>query len=335
MSCCRRQPKYSLMTSVDLRQTFPCITVGLTCYNAAQTIGRALDSIQSQDWPNFEILIVDDSSSDESIKLLTERAKVDLRIRIIRHPINLGCASARNTIINSAKGEFLAFFDDDDVSDSSRLRLQYERITEYENRVGSQNVVCYASGRRIYPNGYIMPFTAVGTKDFVPVGLNMANYLLFFECLPNIAYGGTPTCSLMARTSVFNNLAGFDVKMQRQEDIDFAVRLSFQGGHFIGVPESVITQYATVGSEKSALIELKSSLYLLTKNIGYLQSKDSYWYMQLWVRMRYCHFGKKNGRAILFLLVLVLIYPRRTIRHFVKSATNRFRHEKLMKASFK
>jgi GT2 family glycosyltransferase len=163
----------------------------------------------------------------------------------------------------------------------------------------------------------------------------MADYLLFFERLPNIAYGGTPTCSLMARTSVFNNLGGFDVEMQRQEDIDFAVRLSFQGGHFIGVPESVITQYATGGSEKSALIELKSSLYLLRKNISYLQSKDSYWYMQLWVRMRYCHFGKKDGRALLFLLVLVLIYPRRTIRHFMKSATNRFRHEKLMKASFK
>ncbi len=323
------------MTPVELGHTFPCITIGLTCYNAAQTIGRALDSIQSQDWPNIEILIVDDASSDESLDILSNRSKQDFRIRIIRHEINLGCAAARNSIIKSAKGEFLAFFDDDDVSESRRLRLQYERITEYEHKVGSQNVVCYGSGRRIYANGYVMPFTAVGTEDFVPVGLKMADYLLFFERQPDIAYGGTPTCSLMARTSVFNNLGGFDVEMQRQEDIDFAVRLSFQGGHFIGVPESVITQYATGGSEKSTLIELKSSLYLLTKNISYLKLKDSYWYMQLWVRMRYCHFGKKNGRALLFLLVLVLIYPRRTIRHFVKSATNRFRHEKLMKASFK
>jgi glycosyltransferase involved in cell wall biosynthesis len=323
------------MTPVELSNTMPCITIGLTCYNAAQTIGRALDSIQSQDWPNIEILIVDDASSDKSFDILFNRSKHDPRIKIIKHPINLGCAAARNSIIKSAKGEFLAFFDDDDVSDSSRLRLQYECITQYEKKVGPQYVACYASGSRIYSNGYVMPFNAVGTGGSVPVGLQMADYLLFFKRLPGISYGGTPTCSLMARTSVFNNLGGFDVEMQRQEDVDFAVRLSFQGGHFIGVSESVITQYATGGSEKSALIELKSSLYLLTKNISYLQSKDSYWYMQLWVRMRYCHFGKKNVRALLFLLVLVLIYPQRTIRHFLKSATNRFRHEKLMKASFK
>ncbi len=320
------------MTPVELGHTFPCITIGLTCYNAAQTIGRALDSIQSQDWPNIEILIVDDASSDESLDILSNRSKQDFRIRIIRHEINLGCAAARNSIIKSAKGEFLAFFDDDDVSDSSRLRLQYECITQYEKKVGPQYVACYASGHRIYSNGYVMPFTAVGTKDSVPVGLQMADYLLFFKRLPGISYGGTPTCSLMARTSIFRNLGGFDIEMQRQEDVDFAVRLSFQGGHFIGIPEFIITQYATGGSEKSASIEQKSALYLLKKNIAYLQAKDCYLYMQLWVRMRYCHFGNKNGEALFFLLVLVLLYPRRTISHFVKSATHRFQHEKLMKA---
>lgn len=134
----------------------------------------------------------------------------------------------------------------------------------------------------------------------------------------------------MARTSVFRDLGGFDTAMRRQEDVDFAIRMSLKGGHFIGIPEPVLTQYATSGSEKSSLIEYESFLRLLEKNKDYLLSTNSYRYMRLWSEMRYRHFVNQDGRALLLLICLLMSFPRRTIRHFLYSATRRFRHEKRM-----
>ena len=245
---------------------FPLITVGVTCYNAAETISRAIDSVFTQDWPNFEVLIVDDSSTDGSREIINERVDNEPQVRFIKHASNLGCATARNTIIEAAKGEFIAFFDDDDVSSPERLRLQYDNIVEYEKTVGTELVASYASGKRIYLNGYVLSLRAVGADGTPPVGSVMADYLLFNKRDRNIFYGaGTPTCSMMARTSLFRKVGGFDRFMRRQEDVDFAIRLRLMGGHFIGTSEHLLTQYATSGNEKSSQIEFEIFIYIIEK----------------------------------------------------------------------
>jgi glycosyltransferase involved in cell wall biosynthesis len=307
--------------------------VGLTCYNAATTIERALDSCLAQDWPSYEVVVVDDRSTDGSRDILARRAAMNERIRVIEHPVNRGCAAARNTLVEVAQGDFVAFFDDDDVSRPDRLRLQHNRIVCYEQDVGTRLVACYASGQRIYSNGYVMPIRAVGADGTPPIGTEMADYLLYYKRLPSVFYGGgTPTCSLMARTSVFRDLKGFDTSMRRQEDVDFAIRLGLQGCHFIGIPESVLTQYATPGHEKSALVEFESFLQLLDKNVDYLSVNDSYDYMRLWSEMRYRHFAGQDGRAAVLLARLLRTYPLRTLRHFSQSAINRFLHERRINA---
>jgi len=325
--------RFPVFTRLELMPA-PRITIAITCYNAEATIERAIYSALSQDWPDFEVIVVDDGSTDSSRRILAKLATENERLRIIEHPNNMGCASARNTLIEAAKGDFLAFFDDDDVSKPERIRLQYERIVSYEKAAHSNRVACYASGERIYPNGYILPIHAVGSENTPPVGSVMADYLLFHKRDLNLFYGaGTPTCSLMARTSVFRDLGGFDIEMRRQEDADFAIRLSLKGGHFIGIPEPVLRQYATGGNEKSALIEFDSFLRLLEKNKDYLISTNSYHYMRLWSEMRYHHFAGQDGHALWLLTRLLLAYPRRTARHFLHSATRRFMHERRMNAS--
>ena len=314
-------------------QPYPRITVGITCYNAEHSIQRAIRSALDQAWLNLEVVVVDDASTDHSWYLIQAIANDDQRVRPIRHETNHGAATARNSILNAASGEFIAFFDDDDVSRPDRLRLQFECIVSYEQNSGCNLIACYASGERIYPNGYILPLRAVGSDGPPPVGNAMADYLLFHNRDRILFYGaGTPTCSLMTRTSVFQDLGGFDTAMRRQEDVDFAIRLSLKGGHFIGIPEPVLTQYATDGSEKSALIEFESFLRLLDKNKDYLLSSNNYHYMRLWSEMRYRHFANQDGRALLLLFRLLLSYPRRTARHFLYSATRRFRHEQRMNA---
>jgi glycosyltransferase involved in cell wall biosynthesis len=88
---------------------FSCI---VTCFNREDTIVRSLISILTQEYEFFEIIVVDDNSSDNSIKVI-ESLKSD-KIRIIRHDVNLGQNAALNTGVKSAKYDFLAFLDSDD-----------------------------------------------------------------------------------------------------------------------------------------------------------------------------------------------------------------------------
>jgi len=313
--------------------SMPFITIGITCFNAESTIEDVLDSSLGQDWPYFEVLVVDDGSTDSSGEILKRRAAADARICVIEHAVNRGCAAARNTLVDAARGEFLAFFDDDDISRNDRLRLQYDHIVDYERRAGTRLLACFASGQRVYPNGYVLPIRAVGADGSPPVGHVLADYLLFNKRNPSVFYGaGTPTSSLMARTAIFRDLGGFDEAMRRQEDIDFAIRLAFKGGHFIGIPELVLMQNATSGSEKSARVEHESYLYLVEKNADYLRANKSYEYMRLWSELRFRHFAGQDVRAMLVLVRLMLRYPVRTLCHFARSATRRLRHERRMYA---
>lgn len=312
----------------------PLITIGITCFNAEKTIEAAVRSALVQDWPNFEIIVVDDCSSDQSLNILRKLAQeYQNKIKIIVNSINKGCAASRNILIKETQGEFLVFFDDDDISEPERLRLQYNSIITYEGINKISLVLCYTSAYRIYPNGYIMNVEAVGSKRKNPVGYVMSDFLLFNERLPEVFYGGgTPTCALMARTSVFRDFAGFDENLRRQEDVDFAIRVALQNAHFIGIQEKTLRQNVTDGNEKSAKVELESFLLLTEKNKEYLIKKGVFEYIRLWSKMRYFHFSKQDVKAFQILLSLILFYPVRTIRHFGTSAIRRFFHERRMNA---
>lgn len=311
----------------------PLITIGITCYNAEDTIIRAVDSAIAQDWPNMEIVVVDDCSRDRSLPLIKERAGADARMRLIVHEVNKGCAAARNAIVENARGDIIAFFDDDDVSRRDRLTRQYRRIVEYERTVRAPLIACYASGGRRYPNGYEMPLTAVGSQPEAPVGRDIVDYLLFFGRKAGRFYGGgTPTCALMARKNVFDAVGPFDIALRRQEDADFAVRLGFKGGHFIGTPEPLLTQFASTGSEKSAKSEHRSFQRIIEKNREYLTGKKRYGYALGWSEVRYRHFSGQNRQMFRALLALALRHPLKTTGHLLRSAPRRFLHERKMAA---
>jgi glycosyltransferase involved in cell wall biosynthesis len=304
----------------------------MTCYNASDTIERAIDSALSQDWKNFEIVIVDDASTDGSQAILKKKSLQYSCVRLIINSKNYGCTKSRNISINSAKGEFIAFFDDDDVSRHDRLSLQYKKITTFEQELNTQLVCCYASGKKIYPNGYIKPFYAVGSKGLAPTGQQMVDYLLFNKRLSGVFYGsGSPACSLMLRKNIFQKIGYFDENFARQEDGEFAVRFGLRGGNFTGISESVLEQYATFDRiKKSAKIEFESSIKLLEKNKNYLISTNSFNYMLMWTEMRYLHFANQDIKAFFIFIKLIKSYPIRSIYHFLISATKRFMHERRM-----
>ena len=154
-------------------------------------------------------------------------------------PQNGGPAAARNTILDEARGTFVAFFDDDDEALPDRISEQIRVLTDYERQAGAELVACYAGGERIYANGYVKPLPAIGSQPIVPHGEKLADYLLFFGRQPGWFYGsGTPTAALLARRSTFGAVGGFDADLRRVEDADFAIRLALKGG-ISSVPQKV------------------------------------------------------------------------------------------------
>ncbi len=100
------------------------VSVIIPSYNASPFIKEAIQSIQSQTYTNWEMIIVDDVSKDNTRELIKEEIKKDGRIQLIELQENGGAAIARNTGINCAKGKYIAFLDSDDLWLPEKLEKQ-------------------------------------------------------------------------------------------------------------------------------------------------------------------------------------------------------------------
>jgi glycosyltransferase involved in cell wall biosynthesis len=308
------------------------VTIGVTCFDARDTILRALKSAAAQDWPAIEIVVVDDCSTDGSAEIVQDFIASDARARLIQHRENLGFAAALNTILAHACGEFVALFDDDDESLPNRVREQVRILSQYETNTGSRLVACYASGERRYPNGYRVDSPAIGMLGPVPKGPAVAEHLLVFKWQPGWFFGaGTPSCALLARRATFEAMGGFDPNLRRGIDIDFAVRLALRGGHFIGTTERLYIRYMTGGSEKSAEAELAAWNALSEKHRVYLEAIGRYQDAVRWPRLRYWHFKRRYGQFVLEFLALLLSNPVTTTHHILATGPARLVHEHKMR----
>jgi glycosyltransferase involved in cell wall biosynthesis len=307
----------------------PLVTVGITCYNAQDTIARAVASALAQAWPRLEVLVVDDRSSDRSCEVVERLAAADARLRVIRHAENRGPGAARQTLLENARGEYLAFFDDDDESDPARVATQVRLLSDTEARLGTRLVACYASGERVYPNGYRMRIDAIGSCGRAPAGREVVDYLLFNRRVPGVFYGGgTPACALMASVEALRAAGGFDPELRRSEDADFAVRLAFAGGHFVGCKERLYLQHATEAPDKSAARNFDAEMRLLDKHRAYLEEQDRYTFARNWFTVRFHHFNRDRGRMALALLRGWLGHPVLVTRQLLTTVPARFLHER-------
>lgn len=100
----------------------PKVSVIIAAYNRAHLIGRALRTVLEQTYNDFEVIIVDDASTDNTENVI--KSFDDARIKYIRHDKNKGAAAAWNTGIRASKGEYIAFQDSDDEWAEDKLEKQ-------------------------------------------------------------------------------------------------------------------------------------------------------------------------------------------------------------------
>lgn len=105
-------------------KTNPLVSVITPAYNAERFIHETIESVMAQTYPNWEMIIVDDQSTDRTAEIVQKYAEQDERIRLIILQENSGSAIARNTAMDHAKGRFFAFLDSDDMWTEEKLARQ-------------------------------------------------------------------------------------------------------------------------------------------------------------------------------------------------------------------
>lgn len=102
------------------------VSIVTPVYNAERFIKETIDSVISQTYSNWELILVDDCSSDSSADIISEYIKKDDRIKYIKNEVNSGAAVSRNNGIEASKGQYIAFVDSDDVWENEKLEKQLE-----------------------------------------------------------------------------------------------------------------------------------------------------------------------------------------------------------------
>jgi len=106
------------------------VSVVMPCYNRADTVRRAVESVFNQTCQDLELIAVDDASSDDTNKILSELAAADPRMRVVVNESNSGPGASRNAGIAAAQGQWIAFLDSDDWYEPRRLDVLLENAEE-------------------------------------------------------------------------------------------------------------------------------------------------------------------------------------------------------------
>ena len=312
----------------------PLVTIGIACFNASDSIERAIKSALRQTWGNTEVLIVDDASTDHSVKLVERIMKKNKNVRLLKNDVNRGVGFVRQRIVENSHGDFIAFFDDDDFSEPERIRSQYKKIICSEREYDNSRIVCHVSGERRYPNGYVLPLYAIGSDGRAVPGEALADRVLYFKKGDDFFFGGcSPTCSMMARKSTLTEVGGFDPELRRVEDVDLSIRIGLAGGIFVGLKEKLFIQYSTSAPDKSPEKNMRAEIAIVEKNRKYLEGKGMFYYARHWPLLRFYHFQSRYVRLSIILLKIFLRYPIKTLSHAGHTFPRRISHEAKMRMS--
>ena len=185
----------------------PLVSIITPCYNADKYIEATIKSVLSQTYKNWEMVIVEDASSDNSFDVISQYVEKDNRIKLIQNSSNIGAASSRNKAIEYASGKYIAFLDSDDIWFSDKLEKQimlmkndniimsysaYETIDKEEHTIGCFSVpskVTYADMLKTSTIGTLtMVYDAevIGKCYFKECGHE--DYVVKLEILKKIPY---------------------------------------------------------------------------------------------------------------------------------------------------
>ena len=148
----------------------PKISIILPVYNAERYIADTLDSVISGSFSDFEVVAVNDGSTDSSLRILTSYAERDGRIRVIDKP-NTGVSDTRNVAIAEAKGEYLAFLDSDDIYSPEYLERMYSAAEKSGADVTVCGYVTFRGEKPVFPDCENGEIRTTDIRELLDTGL--------------------------------------------------------------------------------------------------------------------------------------------------------------------
>jgi len=243
----------------------PAISVILTTCNRRHLLPRAIASVLAQDDAEFELIIVDDCSTDDSRSYLAGLR--DPRIRVLATPRNSGVAAARNVGLDAARADVFALLDDDDVYLPNRLSAPLRIFSRHPD------VVCtLSSAVKISPKK---------VQTAVMPDLKLASKALAWALLCDLI--GVEGTSITARRAAAASIGGFSTRMKTIEDREFLIRMArLGGGYLIAEPlwqkywsdSSLSAQRALAGAALVSYAAMQPELARRFRKLGsYLATK--------------------------------------------------------------
>jgi len=224
----------------------PAISVIIPAYNAERFLGATLESLRAQTFRDFETVVVDDGSTDNTGGVVREYPEV----RLITQT-NGGVAAARNRGVRESRSEWVAFLDADDLWMPQKLRLQM---------AGAQNGDAGAI------------FCELQTVDAAGLEIREAEHQTSLEMEPLLLHDASipqgTSSTLLVRRSILESIGGYDESLATMADWDLLIRLR-QATTFANIPERLAAyrRYPGSMSRSVAMLE-RESLFVLNKVFG-------------------------------------------------------------------
>lgn len=239
----------------------PLVSIIMPAYNCERFIQQAIKSVQNQSMNVWELLVVDDVSTDSTCEIVEEMAKEDTRIHLLRNERNMGPAYSRNRALEKAQGEYVAFLDSDDLWLPEKLEHQIQSMEK---------------------SGALFSATSYGQ-------INSTGKDLSVFCIPPMKTEYKKMLALsnpIGNSTVMYNrnvLGEYRVPpIKKRNDFALWLKILKDTPYCMGIDE-VLTMYRvrenSISSNKLDLIRYHWQLYYEIENLGLVHSV---WYMLCW-----------------------------------------------------
>lgn len=287
----------------------PVFSIIIPCYNYGIYLSETITSLQSQTFPYWECLIVDDASTDDSRLISSDFAAKDSRIRLLCHKKNKGLASSRNTGIQFARGEYIIFLDADDLLLASTFEKIINKIGEVST--GTDDKVIYCMPFRYFKKESELKDTA---EIRLVTGLDQG----YSHTLLRFAIGNPlPVCCAVVPMKLCKAGFVFRPGLRYFEDYAYWVYLIYNGIRFYRLPGQIYDWGACIRVHDSSLSCNDLGMYIQEIQLREKWDRDGIFAES--------HVATKENRRRLLnraarVLLLCFPYSKRNTRAMVKDA---------------
>ena len=262
------------------------VSVILPTYNRAHTVKRAIESVLHQSHADFELVIVDDGSTDNTIDVINEIT--DRRIQILRHKTNRGAGIARNTGIQASQGKYIAFQDSDDEWLPGILEKQVRVLRQTEQTTDGIGVVYTKFWRRKGDRQIVFPINNSRKLEG-----DIHESLLFGNLVT--------TQTALVKKSCLNELGLFDENLACLLDWELWIRISkvYRFKH-ISEPLAIVN-YSPEGISSHFLALAKANEYILEKHASSFKRSKYAHAQQLYLTGNFFYLGGEFHRGKAYL----------------------------------